>query len=407
LSYMKGSLESLSTQLDISLLTGYPPLVYLLCGLVFTAVIQSSSATMMIALSALNAGMIDLYPAAALIIGADLGTTSTVLLGGIKGTTAKKQVAAAHFLFNLTTTVMAFALLGPLLFFLVDVVGMSDPLYTLVAFHSSFNLLGVILFFPFIKPFANFLEKRFIVIPTKAAQFITAVPARVSEAAMAAMEKETRSLIAQVFALNRRCLKMGIPILTKEAEIKSSPISDQHAKFDEQYGTIKMLEGEMLEYSVSLQKHPQTPEVITRLNNLLSCIRDAVVAAKSLKDIRHNLVEFRHASAKSIQQYNKFMFDFMEHFYRHLNQSWEEENHALLLEQLSKLVVDNNQFHDDFIKRIYTDAKHDIVDERMLSTLLNVNRELYTSNQNLLNAFQHLLLEPQEHEDLSNLYLSR
>lgn len=407
LSYMKGSLESLSSQFDIATLSGYPPIIYLFVGLLFTAVIQSSSATMMIALSALNADVIELSPAVALIIGADLGTTSTVLLGGLKGTAGKKQVALAHFLFNLVTAVLAFLMLGPLLAFLINVIGMKDPLYTLVAFHSSFNLLGIVLFLPFIKPFANYLEKRFVVTPTRAARFISAVPARVSEAAMTAMEKETRSLVAQVFALNRRCLKMDIAALITTADSNLDSAFDQHAKFDEQYGTIKTLEGEMLEYSVSVQKHLQTPDSITRLNDLLSSIRDAVVSAKSLKDIRHNLVNFRHTASQPMQNYNQFLIGFMEPFYRQLKRLWDEENHALLLEQFSKLIVDNNQFHDDFIKRIYADAKLDIVDERVLSTLLNVNRELFTSNQNLLNALQHLLLDPQEHEHLGNLHLNR
>lgn len=408
LGYMKGSLESLSTQFDISVLKGHSLFVYLLVGIVFTAVIQSSSATMMIALSALNATLIDVHSAAALVIGANLGTTSTVMLGSIKGSAAKKQVALAHFLFNVVADLLALALLGVLLSLLVDQFGITDPLYTLVAFHSTFNLIGIVLFLPFINIFARFLEKRFVVEPGKVSRYIGSVPPRVSVAAMTALENETRALVSGVFNLNRRCLKIDVPhtLLVPPSNNGALP-AEPPQKFNEQYGSIKTLEGEILNYAVAVQKHSPAPESISRLNSLLSCVRDSVVSAKALKDIRHNLVEFRHSVEAPIQQYEQFLSAFMQTFYNRLKNLWDEQNHALRIDLLSQMIVDNNQFHDDFIKRIYADAKLDLIDERMLSTLLNVNRELYTSNHNLLNACQHLLLEPHEREDLSNLYLSR
>ena len=56
-----------------------------LIGFVLTAIIQSSSAAMVITLSGLHTGIIPLEAAAAMVIGNDLGTTITVLLGALKG----------------------------------------------------------------------------------------------------------------------------------------------------------------------------------------------------------------------------------------------------------------------------------------------------------------------------------
>jgi phosphate:Na+ symporter len=81
LSIMKSSMEDLPQAFDVSLLQGHHPAIYLLFGVIITFVVQSSSAVMMMALAALNAGFIQLPEAAALIIGADLGTTSTTVLG--------------------------------------------------------------------------------------------------------------------------------------------------------------------------------------------------------------------------------------------------------------------------------------------------------------------------------------
>ena len=112
---MKDSVAALTEHFDINVLSGYPLIVYLFIGVVFTAIIQSSSATMMLTLSALYASIIPLPAAAVLVIGANLGTTSTVLLGSLQGIAAKRRLAMAHVLVNLTIDTLAFIALYPLL----------------------------------------------------------------------------------------------------------------------------------------------------------------------------------------------------------------------------------------------------------------------------------------------------
>ena len=130
-------------------------------GLLLTAIIQSSSATIMITLSALYVNAIPLESAAAIAIGADLGTTITAMLGALAGSTDKKRVAAAIVIFNVVADTIAFVLLKPLLYVVTNVIGISDPLYSLVAFHSLFNLIGILLFLPWIRHLSNWLGGRF------------------------------------------------------------------------------------------------------------------------------------------------------------------------------------------------------------------------------------------------------
>ena len=80
------------------------------------------------------------------------------MIGAIQGSHIKQQVAAGHVIFNVVTDVIAFILRIPLLG-VVSFMGISDPLYALVAFHSLFNLLGLFLFVPFTVPFARLLER--------------------------------------------------------------------------------------------------------------------------------------------------------------------------------------------------------------------------------------------------------
>ena len=115
LEFMKTSVNELAENFDLSPYVDYSPFVFLLIGVVLTAIIQSSSASMVITLSALYSNIIPLESAAAMVIGSDLGTTATVLIGGLPGLPAKKRVAMAHFIFNLVTDLLAFLALDWLL----------------------------------------------------------------------------------------------------------------------------------------------------------------------------------------------------------------------------------------------------------------------------------------------------
>ena len=115
----------------------------------------------MITLSALYAGVIPLTSAAAVAIGADLGTTITALLGALVGAVDKKRVAIALTIFNVVTDTIAFVFLQPILQIITVFVGITDPLFALVAFHSLFNLIGIIIFLPSIGLMSRQLSKLF------------------------------------------------------------------------------------------------------------------------------------------------------------------------------------------------------------------------------------------------------
>ena len=91
LEIMKNSIETLGHNFDLSLYTHYPLIVFVGLGFIITALIQSSSATTAIILSALYAGILSFEQSAAMVIGANVGTTVTALLGGIGGIPDKKR----------------------------------------------------------------------------------------------------------------------------------------------------------------------------------------------------------------------------------------------------------------------------------------------------------------------------
>ena len=89
-------------------------LVYTGLGIIITTILQSSSATLALILTALAAQQIEYENALALAIGANVGTTITAILGSISSNVSSKRLAGAHFVFNVVTGLVALILIFPL-----------------------------------------------------------------------------------------------------------------------------------------------------------------------------------------------------------------------------------------------------------------------------------------------------
>ncbi|MDP1652754.1 MAG: Na/Pi symporter, partial [Rhodocyclaceae bacterium] len=134
-------------------------------GVLLTILMQSSSASLVIALTAAQGGLLTTQGAAAVVIGANIGTTVTALIAAIGATPNAKRAAAAHILFNLLTGIVALLLLPWLIGFLSvlrEWLGLDEaPAAKLALFHTVFNLLGVLLVWPVATRMTTFLEARF------------------------------------------------------------------------------------------------------------------------------------------------------------------------------------------------------------------------------------------------------
>lgn len=141
--------------------SGFPTLSALIIGLILTLLTQSSTASIAIILTAVAGGIAGIEVAAAAVIGASIGTTSTALVVSVGATSSAKRVAAAHVAFNVIAGAVALVLL-PLHPFIVpdQVEAHTLPLY-LAVFHTAFKLMGVLLMWLFEPQLSNFLLARF------------------------------------------------------------------------------------------------------------------------------------------------------------------------------------------------------------------------------------------------------
>lgn len=161
---------------------GEQPLMGAAVGCLFTLVIQSSSATVGMAIALASEGLIPLGAGVAIMLGAEIGTVSDTLLATIGRSREAVRTAVFHLFFNVTTVILGLLLIGQL----ADLSRMLSPGGTvgrhLANAHVMFNVLGVLLFIGFIPAVSRFLH--------------WLIPASAKVRKQAAVEEEATAVVA-------------------------------------------------------------------------------------------------------------------------------------------------------------------------------------------------------------------
>lgn len=139
------------------------PLLFILVGAVFTALIQSSSAATGVVITMVGTGVLPLDLALFIVLGANIGTCITALLASIGANANSKRVALIHFTFNTIGTAVFTAIIwifkDPVVNFLVSVFPGEDPMslqMRVSLFHVIFNVTTTALLLPFVKQLVNY-----------------------------------------------------------------------------------------------------------------------------------------------------------------------------------------------------------------------------------------------------------
>jgi len=382
LGYMKEAADVFVKEFDISAYRQQPLIVFLLIGLVITAIVQTSSATMAITLTALYSKAIPFPAAAAVIIGSEIGTSLKTVLAGIRGSGEKKRAAYGNFYFNIVTTIIAFAFLPLLIRFITNVIGIRDPLVGLAFFQSLINVIAILLFLPVINVFAKWLQRQFTKEDSVASFSITEMknveepdPELVKDEVFHLLEKnlEFHDL---VFDLNNR--KEGFI-----ENVKSfARVSGHTNRF---YNQLKVTEGEIQEYYARTRPDQLNGPVSQQLDVLMDALRQVMHSAKSVKDIHHNVTELRE-SVKDIVH---------EHYF-HVQDNWNEfrgrfRNALSQPGELDKLMQQAHADVETQNDKIREELGMSYLDEVEASTLFNIAREILSSKKALIRAAETLV----------------
>ncbi|TWO31541.1 Na/Pi cotransporter family protein [Seonamhaeicola sediminis] len=267
--YMKEGFDVFKEYIDLSeyAVSGFlGVLIYTGLGVVVTTILQSSSATLALILTALSAGQIEYENALALAIGANIGTTITAVLGALGSNSAGKRLAVAHFIFNVVTGLVTMALIFPLAKLvnnLSETLQIASTNYTLklALFHTIFNVLGVVLMIPFISRLERFLLRFFKEKTTKEVdepKFLNPAVLKFPGSAITALVQESQYLykntifeiVAHALNIHREDVKskMKLKQLVKHSQ------EDLKTNVDELYYTkVKSIYGEIIRFATTAQ----------------------------------------------------------------------------------------------------------------------------------------------------------
>ncbi len=139
------------------------PLLLILVGAVFTALIQSSSAATGVVITMVGTSVLPLDLALFIILGANIGTCVTALLASLGASANSKRVALTHFTFNVigtaVFTAIIWALREPVVNLLVSMFPGNDAMslqMRVSTFHVVFNVTTTLLLLPFVKQLVDY-----------------------------------------------------------------------------------------------------------------------------------------------------------------------------------------------------------------------------------------------------------
>jgi phosphate:Na+ symporter len=274
---LKDAFEGLAAAIDLQRFTldGIAGVfMYVGIGFLMTVLTQSSSAAIAITLTAATGGILGIYAAAAMVIGANVGTTSTAAIAVIGATSNAKRVAAAHMIFNLITGVVALLIL-PLLFLVVkhtgQILGLEDiPAVTLALFHTTFNVLGVLLMWPFSQRLNYFLKKRFVT-----QEEIEGRPRYLDKNIAESPELAVNALALELSRIASFVRRMGIDGLSKDKKLKQR-ISSDHIVVEKLAHAVAEFITRMERGTLSSDVAEQLKKVLRSEQHLISCAEETL-----------------------------------------------------------------------------------------------------------------------------------
>lgn len=287
LDQMKDSVSAFAETFDPARFAGSPWWMFVLIGVVLTAIMQSSTVTVAIMLTALNGGLFEFREAALAVIGCSVGTTSTAFLGSLNAATATKRVAITNVVYNVFAATVAVITLPLYRTLFERIWGASfDPVLGIALFFTAFNVVGVLLFVPLIGPFGKLVERLAPERTTQRTRFIANISPDVPEAAVPGLVQEVKALLRGVIDLHRRVLGMSPTTARSRLPWRGE------VGVTERYNELKLLQAEIMRFGSQVEQHGLGRNVAAGFDHTMHAARLALYAAKSMKDIKANVDQF-------------------------------------------------------------------------------------------------------------------
>jgi len=401
--YMKEGFETFQNQIN---LTDYAMeglsgvLVFTLIGILATIIMQSSHATLVLVITALSVSQITYGNALALVIGANVGTTITAIMGSITSNTNGKRLALADVLFKVAAGIVFIILMNPIMELVSTIatyLGLAEDDYTLklAIFHTIFNVSGVIIMVPMIKQLIKLVstlvpERK---IHTTEPIFLNGSALELPDTAIEAVRKESVHLYDNAFAIIAHGLSLHRHDILSENDLEQIIVKNRRAieiDIDEQYNTnIKYLYGEIIAY-ISRAVMIMTAEQNEELFVLRAACRDIVEAIKDTKHLHKNMSHYIASENEDIRaEYNKIRI-FLGSVLRQIAEmeyNKDENLSVLSLDTIKLEMKENDTTTNGMLEILIREGR---ITPLMATSLMNDSAYVYDVTKNLVQMAEAL-----------------
>lgn len=298
------------------------PLLSLGAGIILTALVQSSAATIAIIQKLYQAGAIDIYAAIPFMFGANIGTTITGILAALGGSLGARRTAGLHTLFNILRSIIGMLILTPYTHFILQLADKFNlsPMMQIAFANIIFSTLATICFTPFMQKMVKIVSK---IIPGSEKErpdvnidnldedisnYLPAAAIHSAEIAISQMAKVVRDDIVD----------------TKDYLNKPGTKEDQEY-LNQSEALINRMDKKITEYLIRISQH--TSSMSEHDNDKIRLDLEIVKNLERIGDLATNLVEFFQMVFDDSGQ-------FTEYAYSEINKMFDT-----LIEMFDKCIV--------------------------------------------------------------------
>lgn len=254
-------------------------LMLVVVGLVMTAVMQSSTAAIAVTLSAYYAGAVGVDQGCALIIGQNIGTATSSALAAIGASTTAKRLAIAYVLFKLIAAVIALVLFPIVTPLLVRASKTVDGVTLLAAYHTAYNVVGVLVLLPLVDRFTRLVER---ILPERGSPLTRCLDPSALATPIVAVEAVRRTIAR---ALGAVCSSVEAMLAAESRGEPASPGKDAVSVYE----AVDALRQAQVFLS-DVAGPPDTPDEQRRLTNTLHALDHASRLAETAGGINFGTV---------------------------------------------------------------------------------------------------------------------
>ena len=348
-------------------------------------ILQSSSATLALILTALAAHQIEYENALALAIGANVGTTITAILGSLGSNISGKRLAGGHFVFNITTGLVALILIFPLARFvdiLAELLHITPTDYTLklAIFHTIFNVMGVVIMIPFIGKLEKLLIRVFKEKKDKdidEPKYLNKAVLEFSSSAVSSLFKESIYLYQNaIFEIVAHGLNLHRTDIKSEKKIKKiikkSKDSMEVDVEELYYKKVKTIYGEILIYATIIQNDLKLNKSQNKaVEDIKIANRKMVEIIKDIRELQKNVsFSLEHKNLHLLKEYDGFRKKVTK-VMRNIYLFRTEKNTLKFAEKLTKLKLEAKENIRHSNTSIDTLIRKNLITPEMASSLFN------------------------------------